>query len=217
MKTLERLSSYNMTALQLAESLLLENNVGGATAYWPSANTSARAMDIVNKLLEEEPVAIRRLWEARVYRSKRSRVWIATYTGSQGGQVWRSTHLTDYDQALALARGWEAEARAERLRLGRPPKKPILRVLGQQPGLTQKEVGMLMNLSERAVREIEKRAIAKLLNNPVVRKLWQDYSSGDLNEEDFRLTAAEIEALFSLTRTSMERLLMQKVVDLVQA
>jgi hypothetical protein len=100
------------------------------------------ATTIVNHLLDEEPLAV---YEASVHRPQRSRVWVATFTGPSGGRIWRSTGMTDREQALALAKHWEAEARAQRVSLGRLLRKPILRVRGQKPGtglLTQNTAPM---------------------------------------------------------------------------
>ena len=57
--------------------------------------------------------------EATVHLPKRSRVFQAVFTGPEGGQVWRSTGLTDRDQALLVAKKWEREARTERAKIGR--------------------------------------------------------------------------------------------------
>src|SRR5438105_2192463 len=115
------------------------------------------AQCIVHRLLEdeEEKVIAAPICEASVHRPRRGRVWVATFTGSAGGQVWRTTGLTDRDQALVLAKRWEAEASAERRGLGRIARKSSLRVRRQEPDrgnpglLTQKEVATLLNMSER--------------------------------------------------------------------
>jgi hypothetical protein len=64
-------------------------------------NTHPVAQTIVAMLLEEP------LCEASVHRPKRGQVWVATFTGPAGGQIWRSTGLTDYDQAFVVAKQWE--------------------------------------------------------------------------------------------------------------
>src|SRR5271169_6600728 len=76
------------------------------------------ATEIVNRLLEAHPVGVVPVVEASVHRSNRSRIWNAAFTGPGGGQIWKSTGLTDRDQALVVAKHWEAEARAERAKLG---------------------------------------------------------------------------------------------------
>ena len=72
-----------------------------------------------------------------------------------------------------------------------------------------------MHISVRAVRAIEKRAIRKLLHNPVLRQLWLDYSAGDREEEDFQMTPVEIEALYWLAQTPSEYRLVDKVLHLI--
>ena len=203
------------------ERLLQSDSGISKTAYFPSDLHEA-ARHIVKILLDDEPLTEGSVNEATVHRPRRSQVWVATFTGPTGGQVWRTTGLTDRQQALLLAKTWEAEARAQRLSLGRSPRKPTLRVRGHEPGtawsgpLTQKEVAMLLNMSERGVREIERRAFQKLLKHPMLREVWQKYLAGELDEEDFRLTAAEIEALYSLAQTPTEDRLSEKVLRLTQ-
>jgi hypothetical protein len=119
-----------------------------------------------------------------------------------------------------VARGWEAEARAQRARLGRTARRPILRVRHSQPGigagpLTQKEVGLLLGMSERSVRAVERRAFKKLFNHPLLRQVWRQCLAGELDEEHLPLTPEEIEALVGAARTSEERLLIEKVLRLV--
>src|SRR4051794_22883281 len=73
---------------------------------------------IVNTLLDDEPMTEVPVCEASVHLPRRGRVWVASFTGPEGGQIWRTTGMTDRDQALRLARHWEAQARAHRLDLG---------------------------------------------------------------------------------------------------
>ena len=152
---------------------------------------------------------------------KRSRVWQAVFTGPEGGQVWRSTGLTNREQALLVAKKWEREARAERVKFGQSPRRPAMRVRRTTPftgtgPLTQREVAVLLNISERAVKAIERRAIQKLSNHPVLRKVWQQFLSGELDEDHPILTSEEFEALFHLARTMEERLTLQKVLHLIR-
>ena len=162
-----------MTATERTEISLPRQGVRWRLALdWPKAATT-----IVSTLLGEEPLAEAPVCEASVHRPQRSRVWVATFTGPSGGRIWKSTGMTDRVQALVLAKHWEAKARAQRDRLGRPLRKPILRVRGQEPGtapsgfLTQKEVALLLNMSERGVREIERRAFQKLRQHPLLRQV----------------------------------------------
>src|SRR5439155_11713742 len=83
------------------------------------------AANIVDAVLADSMGSIE-ITEASVHRPARSLVWVATFTGPDGGQIWRSTHLTDRAQALLVARRWEKEARGERARLGRTRQKPVL-------------------------------------------------------------------------------------------
>ena len=175
-----------------------------------------RAIQLVNFLLGDETIS--GVLESSVHLPKRGRIWIATYTGSEGGQVWRSTGLTDRDQALVVAKDWEAKARAQRAQLRRATK-PSMRVSNYEPGtrfFTQKEVAMLLKISERSVRAIERRALQKLRNHPLLRQVWREYLTGELEEHLEVLTGDEIHALLSLTRTREERLLIEKIVLLIQ-
>jgi hypothetical protein len=193
----------------------------GVPERWlPSLNEAAQ--EIVRILLGEASMTECGLTEASVHLPTRSRVWVAAFTGPAGGQIWRSTGLTDRDQALLVARKWEAEARAERAKLGRTARKPVIRVrrLDGRSGvgpLTQQEVATLMGLSVRAVREIEHRALRKIRDHPLMRKAWQQYLAGELDEHQPTLTHDEVEALFNLTRTPEERHLIEKVLSLIQA
>ncbi|MGO8930017.1 MAG: sigma factor-like helix-turn-helix DNA-binding protein [Limisphaerales bacterium] len=124
--------------------------------------------------------------------------------------------MTDRDQALLVARKWEREARAERARLGRTPRKPIIRVRRSASstgisGLSQRETALLLGISERAVREIERRAIEKLSRHPLLREIWQKYLVGELDEHQPTLSQDEVEALFNLARTLEEQHLIQKI------
>src|SRR5437763_1413582 len=129
------------------------------------------AAQIIDLLLEEQPEERNQVSEASVHQSRRSQVWNAVFTGPEGGQVWRTTGLADRDQALLVAKKWEAEARAERARLGSTTRKPILRArrsasAAEVPMLTQREVAQLLQISERCVRATERRAFRKIRNHP---------------------------------------------------
>lgn len=173
---------------------------------------------IVEVLLGDELLTYLTISEATVHLPKRSRVWQAVFTGPEGGQVWRSTGLTNQEQALLVAKKWERESRAERAKLG--PRRPAIRVRRTTPltgtgPLTQREVAVLLNISERAVKAIERRAIQKLCNHPVLRKVWRQFLSGELDEDHLILTSEEFQALFHLARTMEERLILQKVLHLI--
>jgi DNA-directed RNA polymerase sigma subunit (sigma70/sigma32) len=67
-------------------------------------------------------------------------------------------------------------------------RKPVVRAGRQRIGLTQKEVAVIMKLSERSIRQIEKRAIRKLMQHPALRQIWRDYLAGELDEDQLALT-----------------------------
>jgi hypothetical protein len=204
-----------MTAMKLIRTLLRQKPQDGTKV----SRTQEAAKLIAHVLLNESPVADFILCEASIHRPTRSRIWVACYTGERGGQVWRSTGLTDRDRALTVARRWEALARAGRAAAGRVASQPTLPVSRKQPGtggpLTQKEVALLLKISERAVRLIERRAVRKLFNHPLLRQAWRQYLAGELDEDQWRLTQEEIRTLFHLARTPEEWRLLQKVIRLV--
>ncbi len=207
-----RVRSYNMGAMELVERLLHDEALAGKRL----ATTQEAARRIVRFLLNESPVAEALVSETSVHRSAGSLVWQAVFTGAEGGQIWKSTGLINKQQAMLVARKWEAEARAQRELMGRTARKPIVRAAGAgQFGLSQKEVALIMKLSERAVRQIEKRAIRKLAQHPVLRRVWKEYL-GDLNEDEAVLTPEEIEVLFGLAYTTEERLVIRKLLKLLQ-
>ncbi|MGO8928289.1 MAG: sigma factor-like helix-turn-helix DNA-binding protein [Limisphaerales bacterium] len=215
-----------INATDLVETLLqADEPVGRTNLGEPRAllrfGIGRTATEIVNRLLEAQPAGGVPVFEASVHRPKRSQIWQAVFTGPAGGQTWRSTGLADRTQALLVAKQWEREARAERARLGRAAKKPVWRVRRTEPGsgigLTQKEVALLLNLSERAVREIEHRALRKIRSHPLMREVWRQYLAGELDEAQLILTPAEIQALFNLASSTEERRLLQKVLALIHA
>ena len=178
------------------------------------------ATALVNLLLDESPVPRGPMAEATVHRSGRGQIWTANFTGPAGGQVWKSTGTMHRGKALEIAKRWEADARGQRLKTERGPKTAAARIRSSQsginpPGLTQKEVAMLLNLSERGVREIERRAFRKLRAHPALRQVWQLFLAGELGESEAQLSSVEIGALFRLARTSEERQLLRKVFRLV--
>jgi hypothetical protein len=173
------------------------------------------ARKILEFLLADDDVVD--LYEARVYRSPGSRIWQAVYTGPQGGQAWRSTRLTNKQQALLVARRWEAEARIQREKMGNKPRRPIVRVRGSEPGLSQREVGLLLNLTARAVGQIERRALKKLFAHPTLRQIWDQYLAGELEEQRaVALIPQEVQALLNLTYTPQERLVLQGILKRIR-
>jgi hypothetical protein len=182
-----------------------------------------RTLAFVAWLLEDDLPANSPVEEASVVRPRRGKIFIAAFTGSGGGQVWRSTGQTDYEAALKIARQWEAEARAKRARQPRTKNKPRTRVGPTTAGtgaaglgMTQREVAELLKMSERGVREVERRAFEKLRRHPLLRQLWKQYLSGELDEEVGGLEPAETAALFDMARTAEELLLIEKVLRMIQ-
>jgi hypothetical protein len=169
-------------------------NLGSSSAKIADASVPAL---VVAQLLE---LHLGPITEATVRLPPRSRRWLAIFTGPDGRQIARSTGLTNREQALVLARSWEASARIKRIRRTRPPIP--LRNAGL---LTQAQVGAILRISERAVREIEKRAIAKLRRHPLLRQIWTEFSAHhpDL-EESIVLTPGEVTALLALAQTPFE-------------
>ena len=163
------------------------------------------------------------LGESSVHLPARGTKWVAVYTGPEPGkQIWRSTGLTDRTAALRLAKQWEAEARMQRLKAPGRPKTLRHRVRSARedtasvPGLTQREVALILGLSERAVRNIEKRALAKLRSHPEVKALLDEYAvrSAGIKEDQMYTTWepgfrdwswTETVALLGLARSAEER------------
>ena len=83
--------------------------------------------------------------------------------------------------------------------------------------MTQKEVAVLLGISERAVRDIEHRALRKIRSLPLMREVWRQYLNGELDEAQLILTSDEIQALFNLVSSTEERRLLQKVLRLTQS
>ena len=74
-----------------------------------SPELTGAAQQIVRTLLGEQSVTEFLLAEATVHLPKRSRIFQAVFTGPEGGQVWRSTGLTDREQALLVAKKWNGK------------------------------------------------------------------------------------------------------------
>lgn len=181
------------------------------------------ADQVVSQLLEDRP-----LFEASVHLPARGRIWVAVFTGPiPGQQVWRSTGLTDRAAALHLARKWEAHARDQRVKEARP-KTTSHRVSRSGPHhggaaveFTQREVAQLLGMSERAVRNIEKRALAKLRAHPLLRRYWDEYLFNRSRVDEAwsaanhrSLNPAERAALVRLARSPEERAVVQRLLAL---
>jgi len=137
------------------------------------------AKEIVDRLLDHGQLRSEWLAEASVYLPPRSSKWVAVFSGVEPGQqVRRSTGLTNREAALVLARKWERDAREERARAKMALKKPTIRAGAERPGvLTQKQVAAVLGMSERGVREAERRAMAKLCKDPALQQVWNAYKT----------------------------------------
>jgi hypothetical protein len=184
--------------------------------------------DIVEFLISADgPVSARRLVEVSVHLPRRGTRWVASFRDATGRQVWRSTGLREREPALALGQQWEQEAKRKRAAHGALPRKPVVRV---RPGsgererglLSQREVGMILNISTRTVREIERRAFDKIRRHPALRDFWREWTTGEIKETTLRASAqralsrAEIDAVFALAKTPAERQALRKLFALIQ-
>jgi hypothetical protein len=169
------------------------------------------------------PVCARSLIEASVHLPHRGSRFVATYRDERGKQVWRSTGLRDRAAALVLAQEWEAQAKRNRSAQRAPLRKPTIRV---RPGsgerqvglLTQREVAAVLRISERAVREIERRAIDKLRR--ALRDFWREYQTGEVAEaalstpSAWALSPSEVVAVYALAQTPFEQRALRKLLAL---
>jgi hypothetical protein len=179
-----------------------------------------KSAKIVSGLVGEDNWVGRMLGEASVHRPHRGRIYVATYTGPAGGPCWKSTGTDDPTAAIVIAREFEAAARAERAQAGGvgQPQRIRNRQSPGNPGagLTQREVAQLLGMTERGVRAVEKRALRKLWQNPLLRKLWREYLRGELIEHAARLSTAELQVLVGLARSHAERETLQRVFAIIQ-
>jgi len=179
-----------------------------------------KASHIVNQLLAGNSWARELIGEASVHRPRRGRIYVASFTGA-AGQQWKSTGEADPALALARAKEFEAAARVQRANSERTARNQRLRLRPTAGvaggGLTQREVGLLLGLSERAVRAIEKRALRKLAQHPRLQEIWRRFRAGELTEQEHRLSAPEIQALWGLTRSPAERAALRKALAEVPA
>ena len=157
--------------------------------------------------------------EATVRLPPRSHRWVAVYTGFEPGtQITRSTGLTDRSAALAQAQEWEVQANAERSRRKAEGTCGIGPLARQDAYLTQAEIAAILGISERAVRAIERRALHKLRQHPLLREVWAEFSDRySVEEGSIDLEPEEIGALFGLARTDFERRVLLKVLVFIWA
>jgi hypothetical protein len=184
--------------------------------------------EIVEILIETDgPVDARSLVEVSVHLPRRGSRWVASFRDETGRQVWRTTGLRDREPALVLARRWEGEAKGRRAAQGAVPTRLTIRV---RPGsaekglgcLSQKEVAAILRMSERAVREVERRAFEKLRRHPALKDFWREWQTGEIKETALRaakqwtLSRAEVAAVYALARTTVERQALRKLLALTQ-
>jgi hypothetical protein len=187
-----------------------------------------RPNELIEILIQADgPVCVRSLIESSVHLPNRSSRWVAAYRDENGQPVWRATGARDKKTAMAKARQWEEEARRKREAQPAVPRKPTIRV---RPGsaerelgfLSQREVALILKISVRSVRAIEKRAFYKLEHHPALRDFWREYTSGEVVEaaspdpRDWALSQAEVAAVYALARTPAERQALAKLLALTQ-
>ena len=183
-----------------------------------------KPQEIVEILIQTDaPVDARALIEVSVHLPHRGTRWVAAFRDANGRQVWRGTGLRERESALSLAKEWEADAKRKRADQGAVPPKLTIRVRPssaerQQGCLTQAEVAAILRISERAVREIERRAIDELRRHPDLKNFWREWQTGEVAEalsrtaNDYALSRSEIAAVYALALTPVERQALQKFV-----
>ena len=183
--------------------------------------------EIVRILIETgSPVSARRLVEVSIHRPRRGTRWVAAFRDATGRQIWRSTGLRERESALAVAKEWEADAKRKRAAQGAVPPRLTIRVRSGSPEkergcLSQKEVGAILGMSERAVRDVERRALEKLRRHPSLRDFWREWTTGDIKEtrlpvaKQWTLSRAEIAAVNGLAQTPIERRALRKLLALL--
>jgi hypothetical protein len=57
-----------------------------------------------------------------------------------------------------------------------------------QIGKPAREVAMLLKISERGVRTIERHALRKLAQHPQLREIWSSYLAGEISEPAHHLS-----------------------------
>ena len=141
-------------------------------------------------------------------------------------------HLLQADGSLSAKALLDASVHLPRrsdrkpaLAVANKPRKPTIRV---RPGsgerelglLTQREVAVILRISERAVRAIEKRAFDKIRRQ--LTDFWREWTDSEIEEttllvdwSDRPLTGAEIAAVYGLARSPAERQALRRLFALV--
>jgi hypothetical protein len=180
--------------------------------------------ELIRAIIESDPpISARRLIEASVHLPRRGRRWVAAFRDAYGRPMWLTTGLEDREAALAVANELESTYRRKQAAESYLQSKPKIRVRRgtrekEHGCLTQAEVASILRISERAVREIEHRAIEKLRKHPALRAFWRQWLSGEIDESnppERELTPAEIRALFALARSTFEGCALMKLLSLV--
>ncbi len=136
-----------------------------------------------------------------------------------------TARAVDRAAALKLAHRWEEEARRRQAAQGAIPRKPTIRVRPGSPEaasgfLSQREVALVLGISVRAVREIERRAFEKLRQHPALQELWREWKTGVTETSGSagasELTSEEIKSLFGLARTTEELRVLQKLIAITR-
>ena len=184
--------------------------------------------EIVEILIQTDgPVDARSLVEVSVHLPKRGSRWVASFRDETGRQVWRTTGLRDREPALVLARRWEGEAKRRRAAQYAAPPRLTIRVRSgsaerELGGFSQQEVAAIMRISRRTVREIERRALAKLRSHPALQGFWREWQTGEIKEtrlpvaKQWALSRAEVAAVNALAETPIERQALRKLLALTQ-
>jgi len=182
--------------------------------------------EIVQFLIEtEEAPPARLLFESSVHLPARGGKWVVSFRDETGRQVWRTSGTRKRSAALALGQRWEQEAKRKRAAQGAAPRKPTIRVRPGSPeheaGLfSQAEVAAILKISERTVREDERRAFDKLRRHPGLRDFWRQWLVGEVEEAasqalaNWVLSRAEIATVYALAKTPVERRALRKLLAL---
>jgi Sigma-70, region 4 len=164
------------------------------------------------------PPSARSVIEASVHLPRRGRIWVATYRDGSGRQFWKSTGQTDRQAAWLIAQELERAAREQRASQVDPLRQSSGRTNAGQ--FTQREIGLLMGISERAVRAILKRALRKLAAHPALRDIWREWT-GNVEEAaiptggESPLSEPEIAAVYALARTPAELNVLRKLIAIL--
>lgn len=149
------------------------------------------AMHLIEVLLKADAILrARYLLEASVHLPRRGTRWMATFRDETGSQVWKATGLTDRNAVQAIADELEAQVKRKRAaRGGQQRERPQSGIT--KPGqLTQREVALILGISERGVRAIEKRAFEKLRKHPALKALWREWNPSTVDEAAVPATGA---------------------------